>query len=267
MKIFNGDCVGVIRNSIPDESIDCVITSPPYDGVRKYKEGALFDSTALGEEFLRVLKDGCFAIVVIADQKKDKRLSLTTARIMLDWVDNVGLSLCDWLVYKRQGRIGRYHSFRRDHESILVFFKGKTPKDIDTLSLKKPVMNPAVGRKTKINMREKDDSISKKGFVTKSDKMCRGSVWEYKGWGGAYGSKGWHLKHPAMMRDDLARDLVIGFSQKGDVILDPFCGSGTTGVAALNLGRGFVGIDVSKEYCDLSAKRIAAETAQSSLID
>ncbi|MBF2754656.1 MAG: site-specific DNA-methyltransferase [Gammaproteobacteria bacterium AqS3] len=266
ISLFHGDCVSVCRDKIPSDTIDCIVTSPPYDGIRDYRNGASFDANALGHELLRVLKDGCFAVVLIADQKKKKQLSLTTARIMLDWVDNVGFRLCDWLIYKRQGRIGRYHSFRRDHESILVFFKGDVPRDIDTEALKKPVLVPSIGRSTNISMRNKGDVIGKRKFVAKSDLMCRGSVWEYKGWGGAMPvSKGWHLRHPAMMRDSLARDLVLAFSDKGDKVLDPFCGSGTTGAMCVPLGRSFVGIDISKEYCDLAAERIEIETSQSSI--
>lgn len=251
----------VLSNQIKPDSIDCIVTSPPYDGIRQYKEGNIFDLSALGVQINRVLKDGCFAVVVIADQKKRKRMSLTTARLMIDWVDNAGLSLCDWMIFHRTGRIGKYHSFRRDHESILVFFKGESPNDINIESLKRPVKHSLYGKPRIISMRNKDDSMSFKPFVSARRVMCRGTVWHYPGWGGALPGV-WHYKHPALMREELARDLVLAFSQPGDLVLDPFCGSGTTGVMAINTGRDFAGIDISSEYCDLTRERISQETKQ-----
>ena len=117
-----GNCLQILEGH-PAESIDCLITSPPYDGIRNYKGNAGFSSLKLGTEIERILKPGSFAVIVIADQKKAKRLSLTTMRLTLNFVDHAGLSLCDWMIYKRLGRPGAFHSFRRDHESILVFLQ------------------------------------------------------------------------------------------------------------------------------------------------
>lgn len=64
-----------------------------------------------------------------------------------------------------------------------------------------------------------------------------------------------HGKHPTQKPLDLLRRVVLASSNKGDVILDPFTGSSTTGIAAIENGRKFIGIDLSKEYLDLSMKR------------
>lgn len=242
--IYHGDCVDVMR-SMDADSIDAIVTSPPYDGLRGYANGCTFDMSGLGVEVERVLKPGAFAAVVIADAKTNKRLSLTTARMMIDWVDGAGLSLCDWLIYKRFGRSGRFHSFRRDHESILVFFKGPKPKDINTDALRVPVKASRVGTRSNVSMRD-GDTLNRKTFEVKSDRMDRGSVWTYHTWGSRFGKLDGYA-HPALMHPPLALDLCRAFTSPDDLILDPFAGSGTTGVAAIELGRRFVGIDISDE--------------------
>ena len=63
--------------------------------------------------------------------------------------------------------------------------------------------------------------------------------------------------HPAIFPEKLAEDHIISWSNPGDIILDPFIGSGTTAkMAALN-GRKYIGIDISEEYCELARKRVA----------
>lgn len=253
-EIKCGDCVESMQ-AVADRSVGAIITSPPYDGIRSYAAGNQFDTVGLGRQIARVLMPGGFAVVVIADQKKNKRLSLTTARLIVDWCDQAGLSLCDWLIYHRMGRIGRFHSFRRDHESILVFFAGDVPRDINTTALKKPVKKSRVGNMANVSTRD-NDKFNKKQYEVKSDMMCRGSVWTYHSWGTGRYKPEFMEAHPATMPISLAYDLVLGFSNAGDIVLDPFMGSGTTGVAALMEKRRFVGIDISEDYCTMARHRI-----------
>jgi len=60
-----------------------------------------------------------------------------------------------------------------------------------------------------------------------------------------------------MFPESLARDHILSWSNPGDVVLDPFCGSGTTCKMAKLLGRHYIGIDISEEYCDLARQRVA----------
>jgi adenine-specific DNA-methyltransferase len=69
-------------------------------------------------------------------------------------------------------------------------------------------------------------------------------------------------RHPAQFPEDLVARIVRGFSNRGDVILDPFFGSGTTAVVALREGRRFVGFEISKDYCELARDRIKADIKQ-----
>lgn len=63
--------------------------------------------------------------------------------------------------------------------------------------------------------------------------------------------------HPAPYPERLAHDHIISWSNEGDIVLDPFMGSGTTGVACVNTGRKFIGIELDKDYFDIAKNRIA----------
>ena len=63
-------------------------------------------------------------------------------------------------------------------------------------------------------------------------------------------------KHPTQKPEYLLERIVLASTEKGQVILDPFCGSGTTGVEALRLGRKFIGIEISEEFLQISKKRL-----------
>jgi DNA modification methylase len=65
--------------------------------------------------------------------------------------------------------------------------------------------------------------------------------------------------HPAMFPEELARRVIKLFSFKGDIVLDPFNGAGTTTVVAKRLGRTYIGIDISEEYCKMAMERIEKE--------
>jgi site-specific DNA-methyltransferase (adenine-specific) len=73
-------------------------------------------------------------------------------------------------------------------------------------------------------------------------------------------------KHPAMFPEKLANDHIISWSNPGDIVFDPFVGSGTTAKMALLNGRNYIGIDISEEYCEIARKRIAEHTQQISIV-
>lgn len=78
----------------------------------------------------------------------------------------------------------------------------------------------------------------------------RNNIWKY--------SVGFNDKtgHPAVFPEALARDHILSWSNEGDVVLDPFMGSGTTAKAAMLLNRKYIGFEISKEYCDIANKRL-----------
>jgi len=246
------DCLDGMKMLSPN-SIDLVVTSPPYDNIRKY-HGFSLDLSRVGREIYRVLKDGGIAAMVIQDQTVDYGKTLTSFRTIIDWCDNAGFKLFECLIYKKHGAEGAWWNkrFRVDHEYIPVFLKGKKPQYFNKEPLKIPSKWGGVtmtGGATRLT-----SGKTIKSRKIKINKMkCRGTVWEYITCGD--GDRLKH-RHPATFPDKLPYDLIQCFCPPEGIVLDPFIGSGTTAIAAIELGRKFIGFDISEEYCKLANERI-----------
>ena len=99
-------------------------------------------------------------------------------------------------------------------------------------------------------------SGSKKGAKIKQFGI-RWNIWKYTTGNGHSASDKYAHQHPAIFPEYLARDHIISWSNPGDLVLDPMCGSGTTLKMAKQTGRDYIGIDTSEKYCKLSEKRVA----------
>lgn len=254
-KIICGDAVGELKK-FPDNSIDLVVTSPPYDGIRKYN-GFSFDLHASGKEIYRVLKNGGMAVMVIQDQTKNFGKSLTSFKTIVDWVDNIGFKLFETVIYRKYGAEGAWWNkrFRVDHEYMPIFLKGERPQYFNKEPLKIPSKH---GGKTMTGggTRLTNGVRIATRPITINPMKCRGTIWEYMTAG-----DGTRLKHqhPATFPDRLPYNFIQCFCPPGGIVLDPFIGSGTTALAAIQLERNYIGLDISKEYCELSKKRIREE--------
>lgn len=254
-KIICGDVVDILKR-FPPNSIDIVITSPPYDAVRDYK-GFSLDLHSAGREIHRVLKDGGVAVVVIQDQTKNFGKSLTSFRTIVDWCDSFGFKLFETVIYRKYGAEGAWWNkrFRVDHEYMPVFLKGEKPKYFNKEHLKIPSKH---GGKTMTGGGTRLTNGIR--IATRSIKInpmkCRGTIWEYLTAGD--GSRLKH-QHPATFPNQLPYDFIQCFAPKGGVVLDPFVGSGTTTVAARNLGYRYIGIDIAPAYCAIAERRMKEE--------
>jgi site-specific DNA-methyltransferase (adenine-specific) len=254
-KILAGNCVELLTH-FEDQSIDMVVTSPPYDDLRHYK-GYELDLPELGNQCYRVLKEGSICAVVIQDQTKNFAKSLSSFRLVIDWCDNAGFRLFETCIYKKQGVEGAWWKkrFRVDHEYILLFLKGKKPAYFNKEPLK---IHSKHGGKTMTGaaVRLKDGSNLPSRKVTINKLKCRGTIWDYITCGD--GGKLKH-QHPATFPNMLPYDLIECFCSPDGIVLDPLNGSGTTCLAAKSLGRDYIGIDMSEEYCEIARKRLEKE--------
>lgn len=255
-NIFCEDCIEGMKK-IADNSIDLVVTSPPYDNLRKYN-GYQVDLHKTGQEIYRILKDGGICAVVIQDQTKDFGKSMTSFRMMVDWVDNIGFKLFENIIYHKNGTEGAWwkNRFRVDHEYIPIFLKGYKPQYFNKEPLKIPskhggkVMTGSGNRKT--------NGETTKTITRQINPMkCRGTVWDYMMAGDKNPLK---RKHPAVFPDQIPYDLITCFCPENGIVLDPFMGSGSTAVSAIKLHRNYIGFDISQEYCDLAKERIETDT-------
>ena len=254
--IHCGDAVRVL-GTIPQNSIDLTIFSPPYDSIRDYGNNWTLDRIALGKEIFRVSKDGAMCCVVIQDGTKDFAKSLSTFRWGVEWIDSVGWKLFECCIYQRHGRPGAWWNqrFRVDHEYILMFFKGDRPKCFDKNSLM--VDSKHAGKIFHGTSRQTDGSTRKILPTAVNVKKCRGTVWQYAT-SNTEGNKV-KMQHPATFPDKLADDLIQCFSVAGDTVLDPMCGSGTTCISAAKLSRKYVGIEINQTYVNIANQRLQQE--------
>ncbi len=255
-KIYNCDNLEGF-GKIDNDSVDLIVTSPPYDGIRDYK-GYSTNISQVGKESFRTLKDGGVLAMVINDGTKDFGKSLTTYRTILDYCDNHGFKLFENIIYSRFGRLGAWWNkrFRVDHEYILIFVKGAKPKTFNKEPLKIPAIH--AGAKWHGTQRLTNGALVPISERVQANTKCRGTIWKYE----ASKSEGNKIKnlHPAPFPDALAKDLIVCFSQENDIVFDPFVGSGTTIIEAIKATRYGIGIEINLDYLEIIKDRINKET-------
>ena len=247
------DCVEGMKQ-LPGNSIDLVVTSPPYDNIRKYN-GFAYNLHATGKEIYRILKEGGIAVMVIQDQTRNFGKTLTSFRTIVDWCDNIGFKLFECVIYRKYGSEGAWWKlrFRVDHEYMPIFLKGKKPQYFNKAPLKIPskhggkVMTGSGSRRT-------DGKTNPRVTRAINPMKCRGTIWNYLMAGDKNPLK---RKHPAPFPDQIPIDFIQCFCPENGIILDPFMGSGSSGVAAKKLKRKFIGFEISEEYCQIAKQRIA----------
>lgn len=253
-NIFCGDAVDVLKK-IPSDSVDLVVTSPPYDDIRTYNGFAL-DLSAVGTELFRVLKNGGIAAMVIQDATRNFGKTLTSFRTIVDWCDNIGFKLFETVIYRKHGTEGAWwvKRFRVDHEYMPIFLKGERPAFFNKEPLK--VLSKHGGKvMTGSGNRRTDGTTTETVRRAINQMKCRGTVWDYLMAGDKNPLK---RKHPATFPDKIPTDFIQCFCPPKGVVLDPFIGCGSTAVAAKRLGKKYIGIDISKEYCELTEQRLNA---------
>lgn len=253
--LYNCDCLELLRK-LPNNKIDCTITSPPYDFIREYK-GFKFNFEEIAKELYRVTKDGGIVVWIVNDQTVNGSETGTSFRQALFFKDACGFNLHDTMIYKKNSltfpETNRYYPC---WEYMFILSKGK-PKTINLIADRQ---NKQSGKTITGNYRDTDGSLKKMSGSKKKrpikDIGVRFNIWEYNtGWQHSYKEE--YLKgHPAIFPEQLVIDHIISWTNKDDIILDPFMGSGTTAVAAIELGRKWVGCEISKEYCDIIIRRV-----------
>lgn len=242
------------------DSIDCVITSPPYDNLREYDKGQTFtyeDFQKVARELTRILKPGGVIVWVVGDQTSNGSETGTSFKQALFFKDECGLNLHDTMIYKKSG--SPHPARKMDNrytqifEYMFVFSKGK-PKTAELICDRG---NRCAGTEGfgMPKMREKDGSLIPNARKTILKLPPRTNIWRYVV-GPNTSSNPMAFEHPAIFPETLVHDHLRTWTEEGDVVLDPFNGSGTTSVVAKNMKRKFTGLDISKEYCKLAAGRL-----------
>ena len=248
-KIYNMNNVDGMRQ-MQAESVDLVVTSPPYDDLRNYK-GFSFDFENVAKELFRIVKLGGVIVWIVSDATKDYSESGTSFRQAL-YFKEIGLNLFDTMIWIKDGggAVGSNLCYTQNFEYMFVFSKGK-PKSINLIYDKECKTFTGV-EKTVRESRGGNDK-GDRGFTSFTRReMSRRNNWWYLCPQSQDGSK-WH---PAVFPEVLVRDHILSWSNEGDLVLDPFMGSGTTAKVARALGRHYIGFEISQEYVDLANKRL-----------
>jgi len=255
-KLHIGDCLSLLSR-LPDNSIDLTVTSPPYDHLRRYDTPTSLDLTALGQQLLRVTREGGICALVIGDSARQYAKSLTSFRLVVSWCDALGWRLFECCLYHRHGTPGPWWRtrFRVDHEFILLFLKGNRPRAFHKEALYVPSKH--AGERVSYRPFPRRRTLYKAPPPTVQPLQCRGTVWPYAT--SSAERNRLKLGHPATMPDRLAADLIACFSEPGDLVLDPLMGSGTTCVMAARQGRRYVGMDASPAYVEIARQRLEAD--------
>ena len=245
--LMQGDCAERMK-IIDDSAVDLIVTSPPYDDLRNY-DGYTFDFEDVAREIYRVTKDGGVVVWVVADATVNGSETGTSFKQAL-YFKELGFNLHDTMIWNKGGfsAVGALKTrYAPVFEYMFVFTKGKLK-----------TFNPLIDRENK----HKGKTIRKtkrlangatkpgKEYVSR-DFGQRFNIWEI----GPKRQRG-DGKHPAPFPEELATDHILSWSNEGDIVLDTFLGSGTTGVSAIKNKRRFIGIEISERYFDMAKDNI-----------
>ncbi len=243
-KILTGDSALVLKDLSAD-SVQLVVTSPPYDGLRVYG-GHSWNFEAIAKELYRVLTPGGMLCWNVGDATIGGSETLTSFKQAIYFKEQVGFLVHDTMIYqKSNGSKPNPRRYNQIFEYVFCLSKG-TPQTVNLIRDKR---NVTAGKAVfgKHTMREANGSMTvRNNRVVAQEYGVRGNVWL----GNTRGQEEvcQALPHPAMMPKWLARDLILSWSNSRDTVLDPFAGSGTTGKAALELNRNVILIDVNPDY-------------------
>ena len=246
--LYLQDCIEWMQ-SVDSDSIDMTLTSPPYDNIRNY-EGYSFDFESTAKELYRITKPGGVVIWNVADQTVDGSETCTSMKQALYFVE-CGFKLHDTMIYLKKNPMPssgkRYH---QSWEYIFCFSKG-VPNTFNPIEVECKYGNLNANQKYRGVDGNKNYKVTKRNAVSKVK-----NVFEYIIGGGHTTKDKIAFEHPAIMPEKLAEDQIKTWTNEGDIVIDPFAGSGTTAKMCLMNHRKFYGCEVSEEYCNIFIKRL-----------
>lgn len=250
-KVFCTDCVEGMRQ-LPDDCIPLTVTSPPYDGLRKYGRHD-FDFRAIAQELWRVTKPGGVVVWVVQDAIVKGSETGTSARQKL-FFQKLGFRIYHSMIFEPSG----YSSvstvrYGVSLQHIFVFSKDK-PRNVNLICDRR---NRSAGQWVRHAKRTVDGELRRQNRRRTRTWGVRGPIWRYSVGGHHTTRDKAAFKHPALMPEKLAEDLIISFSRPGDLVLDPMAGAATTLKLALLNNRRFLGFEIHEAYYKVARHRLS----------
>jgi len=247
LTILHGDSVQKLAE-LDADSIHLIVTSPPYDNLRTYG-GCSWHFEGTARQMFRVLAPGGVVCWVVNDGVENGSESVTSCEQKIFFRKQAGFRIHDTMIYQKRNfshpEKTRYHQV---FEYVFVLSKG-APRVFNPIVDRPNVCAGAIGTLGKNTFTLRDGTKNVRPRKINGEYGMRHNVWL----GRTRGQEEMcvQLLHPAMMPRWLARDLIVSWSNEGDVVCDPFAGSGTTCQEALKLGRKAVAIEVDANYIRL----------------
>ncbi|HOU14164.1 MAG TPA: site-specific DNA-methyltransferase [Anaerolineae bacterium] len=262
-EILLGDC-GEVLKALPDNAVDLIFTSPPYADQRKQTYGGVSPDEYVewflpkAEQFLRVLKPTGTFILNIKERVVDGQRHTYVIELILAMKKQGWLWTEEFIWHKKNSYPGKWPNRFRDNWERLIQFNKSKKFNMYQEAVMVPVGDWAKERLAKLSDtdRTRDESKVGSGFGK--------NISNWLGRDMVYPTNVIHMatecsnkNHSAVFPVELPKWFIRLFTQSGDTVLDPFIGSGTTAVAALQLARNYVGIDLNPEYIEISRHRMA----------
>ena len=247
--LYNEDCLKTMFR-MPDNHVDLVVTSPPYDNLRTYN-GYSFKFKPIARELYRVTKG---VVVWIVGDATIKGSETGTSFKQALFFKKCGFKLHDTMIYQKSGcSMPCKTRYLANFEYMFVFVKDKV------------TLNPIEDRKNRFperwgkgrKVRNKDGTFSHRENYKAKEYGKRFNVWKYHNGGQGYGGDSFSDQHPATFPENLAEDHILSWSNEGDLVYDPFMGSGTTAKMAIKNNRKWIGSEISEEYCQIIKERLS----------
>lgn len=256
-QIYNKDCREGLRE-LDDNCIDLTVTSCPYDDLRTYQDDEfmwnfdIFKDIAI--ELYRVTKPGGVVVWVVGDAVVNGGETGTSFKQAL-YFQELGFKIHDTMIYEKNSSTFPAKSTSKRYSQIFeymfIFSKGKIRDDIKLIADKKNKWAGWTNWGTKTQYDKDGNLVSKKKNIKPTPEYSlRTNIWKYTV---SFNDK---TGHPAVFPEKLAEDHILSWSNEGDIVLDPFMGSGTTAKMAMLNKRNYIGFEKNKEYWEVSLKRV-----------
>jgi site-specific DNA-methyltransferase (adenine-specific) len=259
-QILLSDCVSGMK-TLDSESVDLCVTSPPYDDLRSYNDSSSWNFETfknVAAELYRVMKVGGVVVWVIGDATVKGSETGSSFRQALHFMD-LGFLLHDTMIYEKNGspfpakRTGNRYS--QIFEYMFIFSKKTKPKTAHLLC-DKPNRWAGYTHFGKGTIRTKDGQLKDRQIKPIPEFSPRNNIWKYNTGKGYTTKDDVAFEHPAIFPEKLAREHILTWSDEGDLVLDPFMGSGTTAVCCMETQRKYIGFEVDKTYHDVCMRRL-----------
>lgn len=248
-KIHCANCIDFMEHNMRPESVALTVTSPPYDNLRNY-QGYEFPFKDIAKGLYRVTKKGGVVVWVVGDKIVKGSRTMTSFRQGL-YFQEIGFQVHDIMIYQKKNTpFMRSNAYTNCYEFMFVLSKG-SPATFNPLKV------PTARNGFEMLVHNKlADGVNKKVMGELKKEKTRTNIWQYAvGLGGTTSDK-IAFEHPAVFPERLAAEHIFSWTNPGDLVFDPMCGSGTTCKMALLSGRDYIGVDIAEEYVNIARRRI-----------